>query len=124
MLKKKVFQAQSLGEYTVLLSLVVLAIMAMTYFIQRGFQARVQDTRQYMMSELGPEIRSIHKARTGQDYNGTMEYEPYYVNRTADAANDGQVTILINGPAGTYVSEEQKLMNIRSVSRETPAQDL
>lgn len=118
------FRAQSLGEYTVMISLVVLAVMAMTYFIQRGFQARTNDARRYMMDELGPDIRSIHKARTGVDYNGTMEYEPYYVNKEVDTGSDGTLTVNMNGPAGTYSSQDQKTTDMKSVSTELPAQDL
>jgi hypothetical protein len=117
-------RAQSLGEYTVITSLVVLAIMAMTYFIQRGFAARINDARGYMLTTLDQDIREIHERRGGQAYKGVRaEYEPYYTNKITDMATNPRIQVLINGPADTYIYDSRALTNMNSVSRELPAED-
>ena len=60
---KRSRKAQSFGEYTVTISLVLLAVMAMTYFIQRGFQARIRDTESYMADALQQDMKNIHLSR-------------------------------------------------------------
>ncbi len=119
-MKKK---AQSLGEYTVTISLVILAIMSMTYFMQRGFAARMNDARGYMLTALDDDIKYIHEKRGGTAYEGIRaEYEPYYVARTSETMSNAQSNVLIEG--STHTLRSQTLMAINSVSQELPAQDL
>lgn len=117
-------RAQSLGEYAITISLVILAIMAMTYFIQRGLAARINDGRRYMLDTLDPDIRDVHFLRGGKPYTQTIiEYEPYYVDKTADMSSNPETNILINGPADTYHYTSKTTTGINSVSTELPAED-
>jgi len=117
-------RAQSLGEYTITISLVILAIMAMTYFIQRGLAARINDARGYMLDTLHPETEQIRFWRGGKlSPTVRAEYEPYYVDKTADMSLSPETKILINGPADTYISTSKTATGINSVSRELPPED-
>jgi hypothetical protein len=64
-----------MGEYVVLIFLVVAAITGMTIFLQRALQGTIRDANYTM-------IRTAINAQTADDYSG-QHYEPYYVNRTA-----------------------------------------
>jgi len=117
-------KAQSLGEYTVTISIVILAIMAMTYFIQRGFTARINDGRRYMLTTLDADIRNVHELRGGTPYkNPIVEYEPYYLDKTANMSANPKTSVFINGPADTYTFTSESATGINSVSTELPAED-
>ena len=62
-----------MGEYALLLLLVMGMIMAMTVYFKRGIQARIYDARNSMMNTV---------ANRAGDYYGNIllqgEYEPYY----------------------------------------------
>ena len=117
-------KAQSLGEYTVITSLVVLAIMAMTYFMQRGFAARINDARDYMITTLEPEMAQVRFSR-GWKPDGRMrvEYEPYYVDKTAHTMLTPETNLLINGEADTYVFRSKTRTAVNSVSMELPPEN-
>ncbi|MCX5681448.1 MAG: hypothetical protein NT079_04120 [Candidatus Omnitrophica bacterium] len=118
------FKAQSVSEYAMTLSLVVLVIMGMTYFIQRLFSARINDARTAMLTALDDEIKNIHLLRGGTPYCGVLtEYEPYYVDKVSDVVSNAQTNVFINGPAGTYNFTSSNPTLINSVSSELPAQD-
>jgi hypothetical protein len=118
------FKAQSVGEYTIMISIVILAIVGMTYFIQRLFSARINDARGYMLTTLDTEIKNVHLSRGGAPYSGVLaEYEPYYQNKVSDVAPSSQSNVLINGPAGTYTSKDRSLTLMNSLSTENPAND-
>ena len=72
-LKTKRAQAV-MGEYVVVIFLVVTVIGAMTIFFKRAVQARIHDARDYMVKEV--------RNRTKGEFDGNLyfEYEPYYVN--------------------------------------------
>ena len=63
-----------MGEYVVVIFLVVAVIGAMTIFFKRAVQARIHDARDYMEKEV--------RERTQGEFDGNLylEYEPYYVN--------------------------------------------
>jgi uncharacterized protein (UPF0333 family) len=122
MLRK--FRAQSVGEYAIMISIVILAIMGMTYFIQRLFSARINDARGYMMTTLDAEIKNVHAARGGKAYTGVLaEYEPYYQNKISDVEPTFQTNILLNGQTGVYTAQSQTITLMNSISTENPAQD-
>jgi ABC-type nickel/cobalt efflux system permease component RcnA len=117
------FKAQSVGKYTIMISIVILAIVGMTYFVQRLFSARINDARGYMLRTLNPDIKEIHEARTGISSGRILaEYEPYYQHKVSDMAPSSQENILINGQAGTYIYRRQSLTLMNRLSTENPAQ--
>jgi len=115
-------RAQSLGEYTVTISLVILAIMAMTYFMQRGFAARINDSRKFMLDTLDTEIRHIHFLRGGKPYpRMRTEYEPYYLDKQAETDYDIRTNVFIDGPTDQYHFRTNSETAINMLSRELPA---
>lgn len=118
------FRAQSVGEYTIMISIAILAIVGMTYFIQRLFSARINDARGYMLKTLDPEIKNVHVSRGGKAYTGILaEYEPYYQHKVSDVQPTSQENILINGPMGIYTAKTRTSTLMNSVSTEQPAHD-
>ena len=118
-------RAQSLGEYTVITSLVILAVMAMTQFIQRGFAARINGARGYMMTTLGQDIGDIRARREGPSLEGpSVEYEPYYTNKVADTAMNPRTDVFINGRADTYRYRSSGSTVMNTLTVEAPAEDL
>lgn len=123
------FKAQSVGEYTIMISIAILAIVGMTYFIQRLFSARINDARGYMLQTLDAEIKNVHISRGGKAYKGVLaEYEPYYQNKVSDIEPSSQENIYISASKGklpgwiyTATTRSNTLMN--SVSTEFPARD-
>ena len=118
-------KAQSVSEYAITISLVILAIMGMTYFIQRLFSARVNDARGYMMTTLHPDMMNVSVLR-GEPvtYTGViMEYEPYTTNKSSEVQTTPQTALSLNGPADIYQSTSHSVTLINSISTETPAQD-
>jgi len=115
-------RAQSLGEYTVTISLVILAIMAMTYFIQRGLAARINDGRRYMLDTLDLDIRDVHFWRGGKPYpRMRTEYEPYYLDKRSDTGSDLKSNVFISGPSSQYDWQTESKTNINMLSRELPS---
>ena len=67
-----------LSEYVMIFFVVIAAAVAMTVFVQRGFEARVHDARNFMIDSL---INSgACDANCVQAAGGNIghEYEPYY----------------------------------------------
>ncbi|MFA6378511.1 MAG: hypothetical protein WCX16_01860 [Candidatus Omnitrophota bacterium] len=117
---------QSLGEYTVTISLVILAIMGMTYLMQRGFAARINSSRGYMLDTLNPDIEQIRFDRGGYNPSKAVlaEYEPYYVDKISDLNSNPEKNIFINGIADAYSLRSRTVTIINSVSTELPAEDV
>ena len=139
--------AQSVGEYSVAIALAMIAITGMTYFIQRGLAARINDTRGYMMRTLQPHMTEIAFNRLGVAWDpdpgdpgnggdpsgGTtppvggwgglylQEYEPYYQGKSAQTRTDPTETIYINGKADFYTATTQGVTQANIVSKELPA---
>lgn len=73
-----------LGEYAMTFVIVLSAIAVMAVYYSRAIQGRIRDGEKYMWREL--------KDRTQGQYNGLfyVQYEPYYVNTTANVAQTTQ----------------------------------
>lgn len=65
------------GEFALVIFMILATIVAMTVYFKRGVQARIYDARNYMVEEV--------RSRTAGSYDGPVltEYEPYYVNTDA-----------------------------------------
>ena len=85
--KNKKAQA-SMGEYGLALILVISAMGVMGIYFKRAIQARIHDSRNYM-------VKSVFKETAGYyDGNLYIEYEPYYLNTISnnvrnDISRDG-----------------------------------
>ena len=116
--------AQFLGEYSVVVTIVVLALIAMTYFIQRRLAAGLNDARGYALLTLDSDIKDVHSARGGAAYNTVLaEYEPYYLTKYSTMTSNTDITVFINGISGDYVREISSPTAINAVSTEGFAED-
>jgi hypothetical protein len=90
-----------MGEYVVVIFLVIAVISTMTIFFKRAVQARIHDARDYMVSEV--------RERTRGEFDGNLykEYEPYYVNTAAPVARVVQhkKTLLEGGTSGIFLMD-------------------
>lgn len=87
MLRKVGKRAQTTAEYAILIALVVAAVTAMQIYVKRGLQGKVRDVVDNMST--GMALPS----------NGNAQYEPYYLNSTANTtqnSNDNE-TIATGG---------------------------
>ena len=68
-------RAQAIGEYAVLLALVVVVITSMSLYVRRALQAQLIVARN----------RMIDMVRDGVEINIAYEYQPYYLNEMSDS---------------------------------------
>ena len=116
--------AQFLGEYSVVVTIVVLALIAMMYFIQRRLSAGLNDARGYALLTLDSDIKDVHSARGGAAYSTVLaEYEPYYSTQYSTRTSSADINVFINGIAGYYVREISSPTAINVVSTEGFARD-
>lgn len=68
-----------LSEHVMIFFVVIAALVAMTTYVQRGFEARIHDTRDYMINA----VNSVCDVNCQQAAGGNIyyEYEPYYSQR-------------------------------------------
>lgn len=90
------FGQSSMAQYTVVFFLAIGSIVTMTTFVQRVLQARIRDTKIYMLDNV----------KTYGNVAGPMyyEYEPYYINVATTAARERneQVNLLAGGATGIF----------------------
>jgi len=121
-LKKKA--AQSLGEYTTVIAIMIAAIISMLYFTQRGLSARINDARGYALTTLDSEIKDIHLLRGGNAYSQVLaEYEPYYTAKETNTRNDTDTFVSINGISKNYSRQASSEVKIKTTSTEGFARD-
>ncbi|MDO8675285.1 MAG: hypothetical protein Q7K71_04110 [Candidatus Omnitrophota bacterium] len=99
----------SLPEYVVTFFLVVATAVAMTVYIQRSIQAKIKDSRDYMVNvaanECGPDCR----AAAGISGSGIpREYEPYYGKVDSRTSRNSDVR---TGLAGGADRQFRKITN-------------
>ena len=70
------------AEYVITFVLVVVTVMAMTFYVRRVAQARIRDTSRHMVTQ----IRATAPVYTG---NIWYQYEPYYANSAATRDQQG-----------------------------------
>jgi hypothetical protein len=105
-----------IGEYAVVIAMVLSAIVAMTVYFKRAVQARIYDARNYMVNEVG--------TRTAGEYNGDLYYgyEPYYVDSAANVqriANDS-TQLLPGTSSGTFRKDYNEAVSMRVESETLP----
>jgi hypothetical protein len=108
-----------MGEYMVVIFLVLAVIVAMAIYFKRAVQARIHDARDYMVSEV--------RTRTRGDFNGNLykEYEPYYSNVAALVARDADYTtrILPGASSGIFQKIVNETTSMQSISQTAPPRE-
>ncbi|OGX40610.1 MAG: hypothetical protein A2984_02720 [Omnitrophica WOR_2 bacterium RIFCSPLOWO2_01_FULL_41_12] len=87
MLRKIGKRAQTTAEYAILIALVVGAVVAMQVYLRRGLQGRVKDVVDDI--DLGGNVEEPGKVNS---IFTAQQYEPYYVESTAQTAQNEQET--------------------------------
>ncbi len=81
-----------LSEYVMIFFVVVAAAVAVTTFVQRGFEARVHDARNFMVDSVNSACDANCHAAAGVVAGGNIphEYEPYYSQMLSDVQQNEQ----------------------------------
>ena len=110
--------AQIITEYAVILIVVIAVFASMTALVKGAVQARIKDTRDYVIEE----VKKAHR-----DVNGVggvaYEYEPYYTRESANVtrnARQRRELKPIDDP-GVYRLTENFTINVQRESEQLPA---
>ena len=111
--RKQLNKAQIIGEYALTLFLVVGVLTAMTIYIRRVLQARIFDTRRYMINTVksAPHVGKLR-----------LEYEPYYVDTKSSTGHyqKEEVNLLGGGDTGIFRKDFEDVTNVRTSSEQLP----
>jgi len=83
-----------LSEYVMIFFVVIAAAVAMSTFVQRSFEARIHDARNFMVSAVtnsGACDANCLKATGAAGGQIPFEYEPYYAQMLSDVAHNEDV---------------------------------
>ncbi len=108
-----------MGEYVLVIFLVIASMVAMTIFFKRAVQARIHDARDYMVGEVRERTRAVF------DGNLYKEYEPYYGNTDAIVVRDSAQTSKLwgGGSSGVYRKDVNEAIQVRVLSETAPPRD-
>lgn len=67
-----------LAEYVMILFVVIAALVAMSTFVQRGFEARIHDAKNFMINAVTNSSVCDADCLAATGGNIAYEYEPYY----------------------------------------------
>lgn len=108
-----------MGEYVLVIFLVMAVLTAMTIYFKRAVQARIHDARDYMVSEV--------RVRTAGSFDGNLykEYEPYYGNTVATVfrSMDDQTMILPGASSGIFQKIYNETVAVQVNSETAPPRD-
>jgi hypothetical protein len=82
-----------LSEHAMIFFIVIAALVAITTFVQRGFEARIHDARNFMINSVinsGACDANCLQATGGNQIG--YEYEPYYLLTVSDTQHNAQDT--------------------------------
>ena len=113
-------QAQAvMGEYVLVIFMVLAVIVAMTVYFKRAVQARLHDARDYMVNDV--------RQRTAGSYDGELylHYEPYYTNTIATVVRDASSTtrILPGASSGIFRKVIDETTSVQVNSETAPPRD-
>lgn len=113
---KKEHGQTSLSQYAVVFFLAIGALVAMTTFVQRALQARIRDTKLYMIDSV--------QGITG--INVTYEYEPYYANVSTilDRTRNEDTRLLGGGATGIFRKTINGQIIANTTSEQKPPKDV
>ena len=83
-----------LSEYVMIFFVVIAAAVAMTTFVQRGFEARLHDARNFMVNSVvnsGACDANCLKATGAAGNQIPYEYEPYYAQMLSNVGHNERV---------------------------------
>ncbi len=102
----------SVGEYALTFFLVVAVVLAMSVMFRRVVQARIHDTRDYMVNYV--------VQNTGPHYDGNLYlwYEPYYMNIVSNTDTIGVTrrSLGAGGSSGIYGSTINQETRVQAIS--------
>lgn len=105
-----------LGEYLLVIFMVLGVITAMTVYFKRAVQARLHDARDYMVNDV--------RQRTAGSYDGELylHYEPYYTNTDAIVTRDTTHTtrILPGASSGIFTKVYDESTSVVVTSETAP----
>lgn len=108
-----------MGEYVMVIFLVLAVLMAMMVYFRRAVQARIHDARDYMVTEV--------RARTMGVFDGNLyrEYEPYYGNTSATVFRsvDDESRVLPGASSGIFQKVYDSTTVVRVNSETAPPRE-
>ena len=124
----KNIKAQVIAEYSIVLSIAILAVVSMMFFIKRGLQARVNDARAYMIHTLDSEVDFAHNGIWGGSQPEGLpahlyEYEPYYQNQQSLVTRDGSEKDIYRGAAGESDYTRKSNTTVQTNRYQAPAKN-
>ena len=101
-----------MSEYVMIFFMVIAAVAAMTVYVQRGFEARIHDARNYMIDSVINSSACDANCMQAAGGNIFYEYEPYYALTLASTQhNDKDSSTSTNGAAISIGAIYTKYLN-------------
>lgn len=116
-------QAQTIGEYVIVIALIVGVATAMSMMVRRGLQARLNDTNTYMMSTVNAAYVASRWSNETTPSQIAREYEPYYANTESSVRRDVNDTFsLLPGgkKTGIFRALYNETTSANTVSEQAP----
>ena len=108
-----------MGEYVIVIFLVMAVMTSMTIYFKRAVQARIHDARDYMVTEV--------RERTAGIYTGNLyrEYEPYYSNTSATVfkVTDHETMVQSGASSGIFRKVYDERTSVRVNSETAPPRE-
>lgn len=106
----------AMSQYAIMFFLAIGSLVAMTTYVQRVLQARIRDSKIYM----------IDNVQTLTGVNVSYEYEPYYANVSTvlDRARDEQIQLLGGGATGIFRKIVNAETRANTNSEQAPPRDV
>ena len=115
-----------LSEYVMIFFVVIAVAVAMTVFLQRGFEARIHDARNFMInSVMNNEVCDINCVQAAGG-NIHYEYEPYYAQTISETGHNeqertGATTGNPQALGAVYIKSTNEATTTNSTSYQLPA---
>jgi len=111
-------------EYVMIIFAVIAVVVAMSTFVQRGFEGRIHDARNYLINAVSNVCDANCQEATGSKTIPT-EYEPYYELYNAIVENDqNEMTGATSGNSqilgAIYIKKESGASSTSSTSDQLP----
>lgn len=81
-------KAQIINEYTITIALAVTVVMAVTAIVKRTIQARIKDTKDYMITKANDAYVQTRNTEAQTPAAIGAEYEPYYTETKSIVTRD------------------------------------
>lgn len=114
-------RGQSVAEYAVVLSLVVVAVVAMQVYVTRSFKAKIKDSTDLAVGHVNTFIAGENDAPTP-----TGQYEPYYVDTDYKVTQDRDIQETVShdtGVASKILTEKTTRKGAATTGVDTGADD-